>query len=250
MSSRPTGDPTTRTTGGQHLRRFVPRDHPVVQGRRHDPGSPPRAANPDSTVGTNRLESFSDGVIAVAITLLVLGITIPDPAHGTLTHQLGHQWPQYVAYVVSFVTIGIIWINHHAMISRLAQADHSILILNLLLLLTIGVLPFATGVMAEYLRNPHGQSLAAGVYSGTFLLMAVAFATLNRHILLARAHMLSAELALGERRRILMRSATGLPPYLAATLLAFVSAYVSLGICAAMAVFYALPIASGQSRQA
>ncbi|HEY5428855.1 MAG TPA: TMEM175 family protein [Solirubrobacteraceae bacterium] len=200
-------------------------------------------------MATNRLESFSDGVIAVAITLLVLGIHIPTPPQH-LGHELGQQWPQYAAYVVSFVTIGIIWINHHAMIARLDRADHSILILNLLLLLTIGILPFATGVMAAYLREPDGQSLAAGVYSGSFLLMSVAFATLNRHILLARAHMMSAELSLDERRRILARSITGLPPYLAATLLAAVSAYATLGICAAMAIFYALPIASGQPRRA
>ncbi len=98
-------------------------------------------------MGTNRLESFSDGVIAVAITLLVLGITVPVPeshAHQSLAYALGQEWPDYVAYVVSFVTIGIIWINHHAMLSRLVTADHPILILNLLLLMSIGVLPFAT----------------------------------------------------------------------------------------------------------
>ena len=201
-------------------------------------------------VGTNRLESFSDGVIAVAITLLVLGLSIPNPDKGRLAHQLGHQWPQYAAYVVSFVTIGIIWINHHAMIARLSQADHSILILNLLLLMTIGVLPFATGVMASYLRDPHGQSLAAAVYSGCFLLMSMAFGTLNRHILLNRAHMMAAELALNDRRRILARSAIGLAPYLVATILAFVSAYATLAICAAMALYYALPTASGSDHPA
>jgi uncharacterized membrane protein len=203
-------------------------------------------------VGTNRLESFSDGVIAVAITLLVLGISIPSPdlkPSQSLIDQLGHRWPEYAAYAVSFVTIGIIWINHHAMISRLKRADHSILILNLLLLLTIGLLPFATGVMAAYLRAPSGQSLAAAVYSGSFLLMSVAFAALNRHILLDRPHMLSGELSLPERRKILARSVVGLLPYLLATILAFASAYVTLAICAALAIFYALPLASGVDRQ-
>jgi len=201
-------------------------------------------------MGTSRLESFSDGVIAVAITLLVLGITIPNPAKDqTLIHQLGHQWPDYAAYAVSFLTIGIIWINHHAMISRLETADHSILILNLLLLMTIGLLPFATGVMAAYLRQPQGERLAAGVYAGSFLLMSIAFATLNRHILMARAHMLSEQLPLEERRRILARSITGLGPYVLATALAVLSAYASLAICAAMAAFYALPLASGAQRR-
>jgi uncharacterized membrane protein len=197
-------------------------------------------------MGTNRLESFSDGVIAVAVTLLILDIQVPELKGGErLIHALLHNWPQYAAYVVSFMTIGIIWINHHAMISRLAQADRSILILNLLLLMTIVLLPFATELMAAYLRASSGQSLAAGVYGGAFLLMAVAFSALNRQILLARAHMLSAEIPLQERRRILARSVSGLAPYLVATILAAVSAYATLAICGALAVFYALPIASG-----
>jgi uncharacterized membrane protein len=200
-------------------------------------------------MGTNRLESFSDGVIAVAITLLVLDIHVPTLApQESLVHGLLHNWPHYAAYVVSFMTIGIIWINHHAMITRLAQADHSILILNLVLLLSIALLPFATELMADYLRADRGQNLAAGVYAGSFLLMAVAFAALNRHILLARAHMLSAEIPEADRRRILARSVSGLAPYLIATIVALVSAYATLAICAALAVFYALPIASGGGR--
>jgi uncharacterized membrane protein len=199
-------------------------------------------------MGTNRLESFSDGVMAVAITLLVLALvppTLKETSAHSLVYELGRNWPHYLAYVISFMTIGIIWINHHAMITRLRQADHSILILNLLLLLTIGILPFATDLMATYLPADHGQKLAAGVYSGSFLLMAVAFATLNRHILFSRAHMLAAEIPAEERRRILARSVSGVMPYLAATILAAFSAYASLAICGALAVYYALPLASG-----
>jgi uncharacterized membrane protein len=197
-------------------------------------------------MGTNRLEAFSDGVIAVAVTLLVLDIKVPPVgSDGSLFHALLHNWPHYAAYAVSFMTIGIIWINHHAMISRLARADHSILILNLLLLMSIVVLPFATELMAAYLRASSGQALAAGVYSGAFLLMSLVFSALNRHILLNRAHMLHVELPLAERRRVLSRALTGLIPYLLATALAAVSPYLTLAICAAVAVFYALPIASG-----
>ncbi|HEX3690670.1 MAG TPA: TMEM175 family protein [Solirubrobacteraceae bacterium] len=201
-------------------------------------------------MGTNRLESFSDGVMAVAITLLVLDIVPPGidkTAQTSLIYQLGQNWPHYAAYAISFMTIGIIWINHHAMIARLREADHSILILNLVLLMTIAILPFATQLMADYLRVDHGQRLAAGVYGGAFLLMSVAFSALNRHILLARAHMLSAEISLDERRRILARSISGLAPYLIATILAVVSAYATLAICGALAIFYALPLASGGS---
>jgi uncharacterized membrane protein len=199
-------------------------------------------------MGTNRLESFSDGVIAVAITLLVLGITVPNPdahPHRSLLHELARAWPQYAAYVVSFLTIGIIWINHHAMINRLQDTDHSILILNLLLLMSIGILPFATELMATYLRHPGGQVTAAVVYGGSLLVMSLFFATLNRHILLVKAHMLSSQLPLEQRRQILSRTVTGLIPYALATALAFVSAYLTLLICAAIAVYYAFPLASG-----
>jgi uncharacterized membrane protein len=192
-------------------------------------------------VSTGRLESFSDGVIAVAITLLVLDIAVPS-AH--LGHRLAEHWPSYVAYVTSFITIGIIWINHHVMIGRLARADHSILMLNLLLLLTIGVIPFGTSLMAHYLREAHGGRLAAGIYAGIFLAMALAFTTLNRQILVGRPHLLKGELSLERRRKILTRSVSGLVPYVIATGVSAVSPYATLAICAALAIFYALPIAS------
>jgi uncharacterized membrane protein len=195
-------------------------------------------------MGTGRLEAFSDGVIAVAITLLALGIAVPPPGDGALGHALLDQWPRYAAYAVSFLTIGIIWINHHLMISRLRAADHSILVLNLLLLMTIGVLPFATDLVASYLRRP-GESLAAAVYAGCFLLMALAFITLNRRVLTDRGQLLREPIAAAARRHILIRSAAGIVPYAAATPLAFVSPYVTLGVCGAVAVYYALPIAAG-----
>jgi TMEM175 potassium channel family protein len=197
-------------------------------------------------VSTNRLEAFSDGVIAVAITLLVLGITVPAGGRGTLSHALLERWPEYAAYVVSFLTIGIIWINHHVMIGRLREADHVILILNLVLLMTIGILPFATDLMAHYLRRSEGQSLAAAVYAGCFGLMAIAFGTLNRHLLIDKAHLLKVEMALDQRKLILRRSTLGLVPYVVATGFAFVSPYLTLAICGALALFYALPLASGE----
>ena len=200
-------------------------------------------------VSTNRMESFSDGVIAVAITLLVLDIKVPPPMKGVgLAHELGQMWPNYAAYVTSFVTIGIIWINHHAMVSRLREADHMILMLNIFLLLTIGILPFATALMAAYLRQPNGEHVAAAVYGGAFLVMAIAFSMLNRHILLRKPHMLIEELPEALRRTILRRSTSGVFPYVLAVALAPVSAYLTLAIAAALATFYAFPIASGTGR--
>jgi uncharacterized membrane protein len=197
---------------------------------------------------TSRMESFSDGVIAVAITLLVLGIRVPSPGehpHQSLLYALGQEWPSYAAYVTSFITIGIIWINHHAMIDRLAQSDRGILIMNLLLLMTIGILPFATNLMATYLRASSGQAVAAAAYGGSFLLMSVAFASLNRAILLHKAHLIGESLSLAQRQAVLKRSVIGLIPYAAATLLAFVSPYITLAICAVVAAYYAHPAASG-----
>jgi len=123
-----------------------------------------------------------------------------------------------------------------------------ILALNLLLLLSIGVLPFATSLMAAYLRQSQGEHLAAGIYAGSFLVMSLFFLTLNRHILFAKAHMLVTPLSQEQRRSIIRRSFVGLIPYAIATALAPVSSYVTLAICFAIAMYYALPLASADER--
>ncbi len=202
-------------------------------------------------MSTGRLEAFSDGVIAVAITLLVLDLRVPDPGHGggSLADNLGQNWPHYAAYAVSFLTIGIIWINHHSMISRLARGDHAVLVLNLLLLLSICVLPFATSLMATYLNagTSADRHIAAAIYGGAFLLMALIFSALNRMILLRRPDLLAEpELSEADRRLIFKRAVTGVIPYVIALALAPVSAYATVAICGAIAIFYALPIASGR----
>jgi uncharacterized membrane protein len=189
-----------------------------------------------------RIEAFSDAVIAVAITLLALDLRVPDPASpGSLAHHLGQQWPNYAAYVVSFLTIGIIWINHHAMLQRLVSVDHAILVLNLLLLLTIGVLPFSTALMAEYLNAEHGQNLAAVVYGGSFLLMSVAFFAMQRHLLLTKQDRLQDRLTPELRQAVLRRNAIGLLPYTVATVGGILSPFLTLAVCAGVALFYALP---------
>jgi uncharacterized membrane protein len=203
-------------------------------------------------VTTGRLEAFSDGVIAVAITLLVLNIQVPavnphaPPGEcRTLACALARQWPVYAAFATSFLTIGIIWINHHVMIRRLEEPDHMILFLNLLLLMSIVVLPFATSLMATYLKKSSGQHLAAAIYGGSLLVMAVFFATLNRHLLLIKPQRLREEIPAERRRRIFARSVSGVIPYAIATAFAVVSPYVTLAICLALVVFYAFPIGSG-----
>ncbi len=197
-------------------------------------------------MSTSRLESFSDGVLAVAITLLILNIGVPAPevAGHHLGHALARQWPQYAAYLTSFITIGIIWINHHAAISRLRAADHTVMFLNLLLLMSVVVLPFATNLMATYLRQSSGQHLAAAIYGASLFSMGATFSLLQRHVLYVRPELLKREMSHAARRAILVRSTSGVTPYVLATALAPVSAYATLIITAAVAVFYALPIAT------
>ncbi len=192
---------------------------------------------------TSRLEAFSDGVVAIAITLLVLEIHVPEVGGpNSLGHELAHQWPSYAGYLVSFVTIGIIWINHHAMVSRIRQANHTLLILNLFLLMSIAILPFTTALVADYLREPEGEHLAAAIYSGSLLLMGLAFYTMQRYALDgADGQLLGVELSEDDRRAIKLRNALGLVPYAIATAVAPFSAYLTLAICAAVAVFYASP---------
>jgi len=211
----------------------------------------PRGPGEPLRMSPGRLEAFSDGVFAIAITLLVLDLHVPVPSETTnLATALGHEWPSYVAYGVSFLTIGIIWINHHAMMRRIKAVDHEILVLNLLLLLCVGLLPFTTALMAAYLTESQGEALAAGIYAGSFLLMSVVFAGLNRTILFRKPDLLAEPLDPEVKRTVITRGVAGLVPYLAATILAVVSPYLSLAICAAVAIFYALPLASSEGRSA
>jgi hypothetical protein len=100
---------------------------------------------------TGRLEAFSDGVFAIAITLLVLEIAVPHVEHdASLTNALLDLWPSYFGYAVSFITIGVMWINHHHMFKDIERVDHGLLALNLLLLICISFVPFPTAVLAEY----------------------------------------------------------------------------------------------------
>lgn len=192
---------------------------------------------------TGRLEAFSDGVIAIAITLLVLEIKVPTATDGgaDLADQLAHQWPSYAAYVVSFLTIGVIWINHHATIRRIRAADHTVLVLNLLLLLLIGILPWTTALLAEYLREPDGNQLTAMIYGASFLLLTGVFYLLQRHILFCPNRLLRDHVDAAAKRRVDRRARVGLVPYAIATAAGALSAYLTLIVCGLIAVYYALP---------
>src|SRR5712691_634407 len=98
----------------------------------------------------SRLEAFSDGVFAVAITLLALNLTMAGPGHGHLLDQLNERWPAFLAYLISFFMIGIVWVNHHVLVKSITKVDRTLLFLNLVLLLFVVLIPFATATVADY----------------------------------------------------------------------------------------------------
>lgn len=207
------------------------------------------AGRPQATMSTARLETFSDAVMAVAITLLILDLRVPSPdSPGSLARHLAEQWPNFAAYVVSFLTIGVVWTNHHAMLRRLASADHFVLMLNVVLLMTIVVLPFTTSLMSAYLTASTGQHLAAAVYGGSFLLFRAVFLVMQRHLLINRAHLLREPPSPALRRTILRHTAVGVVAYLLAALGGLLSPYLTLVIVAAVALFYSLPAPDRRNR--
>ena len=125
----------------------------------------------------SRLEAFSDGVFAVAITLLALDLTVEGPGHGRLLDQLYDKWPAFLAYLISFFMIGIVWVNHHALVRSIIKVDRLLLFLNLVLLLFVVLIPFATATEADYFpHNTHDGQLAMVLYAGVFLGMSIGFA--------------------------------------------------------------------------
>jgi len=129
---------------------------------------------------TARLEAFSDGVFAIAITLLVLDLKVPHTPGVALGVQLAAAWPSYVAFLASFATIGIMWLNHHRLFCLIGRVDQGLLVSNALLLLGVTVVPFPTSLLSFYLGGPDAH-VAAMLYAGTFLYIALAFNLLWRH---------------------------------------------------------------------
>jgi uncharacterized membrane protein len=182
-----------------------------------------------------RLEAFSDGVFAVAITLLVIEIAVPTGED--LWHQLKDEWPSFAAFFVSFWVIGIIWVNHHGVFDHLKRADRGVLYLNLLLLMTVVFIPFSTALMAEHLKSGADEEVAALVYSGAFLALAIAFGLLWTYITRHRES-LGVELSDDEVRRRTVVFLIGNPFYVIALVVAFISPAAVLVINGAVAIYY------------
>jgi TMEM175 potassium channel family protein len=183
----------------------------------------------------SRLEAFSDGVFAVAITLLVIEIAVPTGED--LWHQLKEEWPSFASFFVSFWVIGIIWVNHHGVLDHLKRADRGVLYLNLLLMMTVVFIPFSTALLAEHLKSGADEEVAAVVYSAAFTAMGLAFGSLWTYITRHRAA-LGVELSDDEVRRTNVVFLIGNPVYAIALVVAFISPAAVLVINGAVAIYY------------
>jgi uncharacterized membrane protein len=193
---------------------------------------------------SGRVEAFSDGVFAIAITLLILEIKVPEGAGEHLWTALGAQWPSYAAYVVSFLIIGIMWANHHTVFGYVARVDRTLLFLNLLLLLVVAALPWPTALLAEYLREGEASHVAAALYSGFMVAHAFTFG-LVWWWLTRTGHLFDARVDAEAARATRGRFALGNLIYPALVGLSFVSAPLTLALHGVMALYYAfnqLPI--------
>jgi uncharacterized membrane protein len=184
---------------------------------------------------SRRAEAFSDGVFAIAITLLVLDLKLPGG--GTLTYQLLHDWPQYFAYVVSFITIGIMWMNHHTILAHITRVDRPLLVINLLLLMGVVAIPFPTALVAEELRHTGG--VAATVTYGLVMIAAsVGFAGLWIYVV-THAERLGGQAQPEALRRSIPGFTAGLLVYVAGTLVAaFGAPLIALVIFGVIGVYY------------
>jgi uncharacterized membrane protein len=184
-----------------------------------------------------RLEAFSDGVFAVAITLLALNLAVSGPGHGPLLRQLGQHWPSFVAYLISFFVIGIIWVNHHGLVRNIAVVDRTLLFLNLLLLLFVVAIPFATSTMATYLTGSGMDAhVAMALYALVLEGMALSFAAIFWWMLHeGRTHQ---TLPPEARRGAWLQFSIGVLIYLVAFAVAFISAPAALAIIGLTAAYY------------
>ena len=187
---------------------------------------------------TNRLETFSDGVIAIAITLLVLELHVPQDTGGELWSALLHEWPSYLAYLISFTVIGIIWVNHHGILGLVKTVDRPLLYLNLLLLLTIAGIPFPTALVAEHLQSPGiDAKVATAVYGGWATLVALGFNLMWRWIV-HDAKLIHEHLDLAALRSNTRRFSLGLVIYPVTVGIAFLSPIWALVVHGLVAAFY------------
>ena len=192
------------------------------------------------TTETARVEAFSDGVFAIAITLLILEIKVPAAGTGPLLPLLIRQWPSYVSFAISFFFIGIMWINHHRLFTHIRRCDNGLLLFNLLLLFGVTFVPFPTAVLAAHLGDP-GERVAAAFYSATYVGIAIFFNLLWRYATAPQHHLLAKDVDAAQVEGITRQYLWGPLWYLVCFALAWVSVGASLGLNLLLAGFFAMP---------
>jgi uncharacterized membrane protein len=183
-----------------------------------------------------RLEAFSDGVLAIAVTLLILDVRVDQAPDEALATALRHALPEIAAYAASFLQIGIMWANHHALFRVVDRVDQLLMLANLLLLGTTSFLPFPTALVAEHTSGPDART-AMLLYGGTLTACAIAFNLIWWH---ASRHLLAAGVSGAFRRDVTIRYLVGLAGYLAATLLALVQPWLTVAATALLAIVFVL----------
>jgi uncharacterized membrane protein len=194
---------------------------------------------------TTRIEAFSDGVFAIAITLLVLGIKVPSHesvvAKG-LAHALIILWPSYLAFFVSFITILVIWVQHHWVFVHVRKVDHLLLYWNGLLLLVVTFIPFPTQLLAEHLSHTDAK-LAAAMFTGNFLVVSLVFLGLWRHIY-KKGGVLSSVAEVSNIKDVAtITRYYHIAPllYLSSFGLSFISEFAGVSLCILLAFLFSIP---------
>jgi uncharacterized membrane protein len=190
-------------------------------------------------VHSRRAESFSDGVFAVAITVLVFNLLpiASATARSLDTQALLHQWPAYLAYVVSFLTIGIMWLNHHWMLSAVTMVNRPVLVLNLILLMGIVAIPFPTALVADHLNDGAAGKVATVTYGLVMIAISIPFALLWVYVA-AHQHELGARRRVRTPRLSTLRFTAGNAGYVAGTIIALFVPVAALIIFGLLAVYY------------
>ncbi|MDQ2885667.1 MAG: TMEM175 family protein [Chloroflexota bacterium] len=200
----------------------------------------------DNERSTERLEAFSDGVMAVAITLLVLNIQVPEvkPPYTTALQTMIAEWPTYLGYITSFIVVGLFWANHHYMFKYIKITDHFLLLLNTLTLMCLVLIPFATAFLTKEVQItnvPIGDlHLAAIVYGGTMLLTSIMYNILWRYASTKR-RLIGKKLEDEVVQKMSRRYVLSIPLYLLTLVLSLINVKISFVFYLAIALFYALP---------
>jgi uncharacterized membrane protein len=188
---------------------------------------------------TARLEAFSDGVFAIAVTLLVLDIAVSADASKHLLRSVADLWPSYLAYVASFSTIGAAWLGHNAITEYLERTDAAFVRLNLLLLLVVSFLPFPTRLFADYIGENSSERVAVTIYGISLLLASTLLLVLWRYAV--RGHLVRPDTADEEIQLLTQRLTPGLAGYLVLIIGGLFLPIIAVIGYLAIALYYIIP---------